>query len=202
MMIKAIIFDYGGTMTMKSDPLYAQISSLFGVSGREAREKSEEHICSLQRGEISERDFWNLLQESFGSKPNGPMEFIFSRYAEHSKPDREMRGIVKELKKRGYVTALLSNTVKPHVDYNKSRGNYDLFSPVILSCEVGMRKPEKRIYRLALRMIGIRPEECVFVDDEPLNLPPAGKLGMKTILFRDAKQLRDDLGVVGVAINL
>jgi len=200
MMIRALIFDYGGTLTIKSDPVYVQISKLFGTDAKEVKEKTRKYLHSLQKGEISEEEFWNLVCSKFKSKPHGSIEFVFRKYPDYSKPNEDMVKLVKALKKHGYITALLSNTIQPHADFNRSGGNYDLFSPVILSCEAGMRKPEREIYELALKKIGRKPEECVFIDDEPKYLHPAKELGMKTIHFKSEKQLKKGLLALGIKI--
>lgn len=201
MMIRAFIFDYGGVFTIKPDPVYVQISRVFGVSPAKAKEKSREHLHALQRGEILETEFWEMLCTSFDAKPRGSLEFLFGDYSAYSKPKEAMVKIVKALKKRGYITALVSNTIQPHADFNKSTGNYDPFAPVILSCAAGMRKPEHGIYELALRKIGKPPEECVFIDDETKNLEPALELGIKTIHFKSPEQLLKRFAAMGIEIG-
>jgi epoxide hydrolase-like predicted phosphatase len=57
----------------------------------------------------------------------------------------------------------------------------ELFDAVLISGEVGIRKPSPEIYRLAAERIGLAPPECVFVDDLPFNLAPAAELGMATV---------------------
>jgi len=201
MMVRAFIFDYGGVFTIQPGrPVYVQISRVFGVSLEEARKKSRKHVHALQKGEITETEFWKLFLNSFGLKPRGSLDFVFGNYSDYLEPNKRMVKIVKGLKKRGYITALISNTIEPHAEFNKSRGNYDLFSPLILSCEVGMRKPEPGIFELALKKIGKPPGECVFIDDEPENLGPAKELGMKAIHFKSQGQLIKELSALGIEI--
>jgi len=64
---------------------------------------------------------------------------------------------------------------------------------------VGLRKPEPAIYKLALEITDRQPEECVFIDDRPLNLDTARRLGMQTIEMKDAGQLSSALQELGVA---
>jgi epoxide hydrolase-like predicted phosphatase len=70
---------------------------------------------------------------------------------------------------------------------------------VVISAEVGVRKPDPRIYELGARAIGLEPAACVFVDDLPGNLKPARELGMATVHHTDAQdtvpQLERLLGV-------
>jgi epoxide hydrolase-like predicted phosphatase len=201
MMISAVIFDYGGTMTVRGRSEYSLIAELFDVSRESARKKSRGCLHAFQRGEITEREFFRSLLNSFGSRlPTASLEPILGDYSSFSEPKREMVEIVLRLRDLGCVTALLSNTIKPHADFNRSRGNFMLFSPVILSCEVGMRKPEKGIYELALARIGKRPFECVFMDDNPKYVAPAKGLGMKTILLKSPGQARDEMRGLGLEI--
>jgi putative hydrolase of the HAD superfamily len=72
-------------------------------------------------------------------------------------------------------------------------GLREIFSLFVSSCFVGLRKPEEGIYRLALEITQKPPGECCFVDDRPLNLDSASKLGMHVIQTKNAEQLRGDL---------
>jgi putative hydrolase of the HAD superfamily len=74
----------------------------------------------------------------------------------------------------------------------------EIFSLFVSSCFVGLRKPEEGIYRLALEITQRPPEECCFVDDRPLNLDCASRLGMHVIRMEKAEQLRRDLKNLGV----
>jgi putative hydrolase of the HAD superfamily len=61
------------------------------------------------------------------------------------------------------------------------------------SCYVRSRKPEEHIFRVALEVTQRKPEECVFIDDRPLNLESPRRLGMKVIHHQNAEQLRSEL---------
>jgi HAD superfamily hydrolase (TIGR01509 family) len=67
-----------------------------------------------------------------------------------------------------------------------------------MSFEVGSRKPEKKIFRVLLSKYHLKPAECVFIDDRDFNLVPAKEIGLKTILFKNPKQLEKDLRKIGV----
>jgi putative hydrolase of the HAD superfamily len=86
--------------------------------------------------------------------------------------------------KKNYHLALLSNDMKEWSDYlrNKYRLN-EIFEEIIISGDVGLRKPDKKIYTLLLDRINAPPEKCVFVDDKLRNLKPASELGINTIRF-------------------
>jgi putative hydrolase of the HAD superfamily len=68
------------------------------------------------------------------------------------------------------------------------------------SCYVHSRKPEESIFRVALEVTQRPPEQCVFIDDRPLNLESPRRLGMNTIHHQNAEQLRSELGKFGVEV--
>jgi epoxide hydrolase-like predicted phosphatase len=69
----------------------------------------------------------------------------------------------------------------------------ELFDGVVISGEVGIRKPAPEIYALGAERIGLAPEACVFVDDLPFNLSPAAELGMATVHHRSAEETIGEL---------
>jgi putative hydrolase of the HAD superfamily len=77
-----------------------------------------------------------------------------------------------------------------------------LFEHVVESSKVGVRKPDPRIYRHACDLLGVRPEECVYLDDLGINLKPARALGMRTIKVGDPDVAIDELqAVVGIRLR-
>jgi epoxide hydrolase-like predicted phosphatase len=102
------------------------------------------------------------------------------------RPDYAMVNAVRAAKDAGVKTGLVSNSW--------GKGRYDrsqfpvLFDGVVISGEVGLRKPEPRIYELGAEAIGLPPAECVFVDDLAGNLKPARELGMATVHHTGAEE--------------
>jgi epoxide hydrolase-like predicted phosphatase len=92
------------------------------------------------------------------------------------KPDHEMRAAVRHFHDQGIKTGLVSNSWR-HDDYDVQ----DLFDVVVLSGDLGIRKPDPEIYAVALERLGVTADRCVFVDDLGGNLKPAKALGMTTI---------------------
>jgi len=68
------------------------------------------------------------------------------------------------------------------------------------SCYLRSRKPEETIFRVALEVTQRRPEQCLFIDDRPLNLESPRRLGMNTIHYQNPDQLRSELGKYGVEV--
>ena len=74
------------------------------------------------------------------------------------------------------------------------------FQVFFSSCYLHFRKPEEGIYRLALAVTQRQPQECVFIDDRPLNLEAPRHLGMSIIHYQSADQLRADLRSLQVEV--
>src|SRR6185503_10045341 len=101
----------------------------------------------------------------------------------------------------GYLTACLTNNVVGGDDRDLAgdvraaeiAAIMDRFDVIVESSKVGVRKPEPRFYEIACELLGVRPDECVFLDDLGVNLKPAAAMGMTTIKVADAAQAIEDL---------
>jgi putative hydrolase of the HAD superfamily len=104
-----------------------------------------------------------------------------------------MRRFVKEVRSKGIKTAVLSNTIESHAEVIKNHGGYKNFDVVMLSNRVKLRKPEPKIYLLVVRRLKVKPRECIFVDDRKEFLKPARRLGIRTVLARNPRQVIHDI---------
>jgi len=141
-------------------------------------EKINEMYLKASLGEISSFDFWNEL--GFGNKF---LEIERDYLDTYLRIDSEFVEIAKTLAK-DYSLAILSNDVKEWSNYLFTKFDLSrLFKIIIISGEVGYRKPDKRIYNILLDRIQSPPLDCVFVDDRSKNFRPGSEIGIKTIRF-------------------
>lgn len=120
--------------------------------------------------------------------------FMFSL----SKPIPETLEVARSLSGK-YLMATINNESRELNQYRiQNFGLTECFDIFVSSCFVGMRKPEERMFRLALELTQQDPAECCFIDDRPVNIEGAAKAGMWTVLMRDPIQLRKDLQNLGV----
>ena len=99
----------------------------------------------------------------------------------------------------GRLLATLNNESRELNEYRiNTFGLGDVFTLFLSSCYLGVKKPDARIYEMALELTQSDPAECVFVDDRAINLECANLLGINGILFEDATQLRRDFQELGV----
>jgi putative hydrolase of the HAD superfamily len=96
--------------------------------------------------------------------------------------DMQMCAYVASLRSR-YATAILSNSADGARREEQSRWGFeDLVDVVIYSHEVGLAKPDPRIYELACERLGVRPVEMVFVDDVAAIVDSAARFGIRAVL--------------------
>jgi putative hydrolase of the HAD superfamily len=156
-------------------------------------------IHALERGECSGAAFEQILAARLLRLDGASViaEGLLRRMFAASLPVPAMYDTIRALRAGGFGTALLSNSwgcdEYPRADFP------GLFDTVVLSGEVGMRKPEEEIFRHAAQTLGLAPEECVFIDDMKANVAAAQACGMTGVLHTEpaatAKALQDLLGV-------
>lgn len=121
-------------------------------------------------------------------------QFMFSL----SKPKPQALELARSLSQK-YVMGTINNESRDLNEYRiQSFALAEYFDLFVSSCYVGMRKPDERIYRLALDLTQHQPGECCFIDDRPVNVDSAAKVGFATVLVKDAQQLRRDLEALGI----
>jgi len=126
----------------------------------------------------------------YGIKQNKLRKMIKRAFKKQFKKNKQLFKQLSKLKKLGYVLAILSDQVPmSHEVFEKY---YKLSKKVdvpIWSYKEKLRKPNPKIYRLCIKKMKIDPDEAVFIDNRKWNLVPAKKIGIKTILFENNKQL-------------
>lgn len=185
-MIKAVFFDLGGVLvrTEYQAPRqhlaerlgmeYDDLSSL--VFGGESSYKA-----SL--GKISTEEHWAAVTKKLG-RPASEMPTIREEFFAGDIVDREMLDFIRSLRPHFY-TGVISNAWPDMRDYIISQKFDNAFNHLVISAEVGVMKPEARIYQIALEQAGVSPNEAVFIDDMFENIQGCEKVGMKGIHFKD-----------------
>ena len=199
--IKAVAFDIGGVLYEENPHKHhKELSDFFGIDFSKLKKKWTRHLRHASRGHISPDDYFRLVYSKTGLK-----NFRFFRKkwielrAKRLVLDKAVEKIIMGLKGK-YVLASFTNIIRAHNPIRVRHGVYRHFDLNVISCREGMRKPEPRFYRLLLKRLKLAPDEIVFIDDFPKNLVPAKRLGMRVILFRNARQLKRDLKRAGVKI--
>jgi len=201
MSIKTIIFDLGGVyFTDGTSQAIDIISKSYDKDKTVVADIFKGEIGTLYRkSKISHEDFWNMAKEKLSIQtPNAELaEIWLSGYV----PIDGTVSIVKQLEEQGYELLFLSDNVQERIDYLKERYDFlDHFKDGVFSHIVGTRKPDIKMYQYALEKTESRPEECVYIDDKENLLIPARELGMRTIHFKNAEYLAEELDKLGVNV--
>ncbi|MFB4266273.1 HAD family hydrolase [Nonomuraea sp. GTA35] len=197
-MVTGVLIDWGGVLTtslsdsiarwiaadrIDADRYYTVMREMIDHAYRGGDGESVVH--ALERGEIDgaafERDLAARLLTVDGVPPvaEGLLERMFAGFERVE----AMYDMLRDVRSNGVRTCLLSNSwsnTYPRDDWD------EVFDAVVISGEVGMRKPEPRIFEHALGRIGLAGAECVFIDDIEANIDAARALGIAGIHHRDA----------------
>jgi len=198
--ISAIFWDVGGVLLTNAwDHAQRQLAlQQFHLDQEEFDGRHQMLVSSFERGKISLDEYLDRTV-FYRSRPftrEAFRDYLFAL----SQPDNEALALAKELADSGrYLMSTINNESREINLYRiQTFGLREIFTLFVSSCFVGLRKPEEGIYRLGLELRQKAPEECCFVDDRALNLETAARLGMRTIRFGDARQLRQELQEMGV----
>jgi putative hydrolase of the HAD superfamily len=110
--------------------------------------------------------------------------------------DPKIYTIIQELKSHGKKVALLSNVPASRAKDIRKLGLYKPFHPAILSCDIGVEKPNKKAFRVLLKKLGnVDPNRCFFIDDKIENVNAALRLGIQAVQYESPKKLRWQLAL-------
>ncbi|MFH1978006.1 MAG: HAD family phosphatase [Candidatus Aenigmatarchaeota archaeon] len=200
-MITTILFDVGGVIVEE------EFKDFFGQYEKEtgfSKQKLYEAIVDI--------DFWDMynkgkatedqLEEKIREKTNIDPKILHKIRTEWRhiiKPYPHMIELVEKIKKN-YKVFCLSNVDKDTVKYiNKNYPDvYKVFPGCVLSCDVGMIKPDKEIFDYTLRKFGLKKEEVIFIDNYSHNTEAAESFGIKSIKFESHDQLVKELKMLGI----
>lgn len=193
---EAVISDFGGVLTTPLIQSFMAFQDQTGITtevlGKAMAAATEANgdnpLFEMERGEITEIAFLEQLTDSLepllGHRPE--MHRFKEIYFEALDPNPAMIELMRELKAADYRMAMLTNNVREWEPLWRSMLPVDeIFETVIDSAFVGCRKPESRIYAIALDRLGVPAERCLFVDDVEVNCEGAEKAGMTAVHFQD-----------------
>jgi putative hydrolase of the HAD superfamily len=152
-------------------------------------------VHALERGELAVPHFEDQLARELTKRTGNPVQAdgLVARMFAFFDLLPDMPALVRRARQAGIRTALLSNSWG--LEYPRD-GWDDMFDAIIISGEVGMRKPEARIYHHAADAVGLDVRECVFVDDMNVNVAAAVELGMIGVLHREYEATAMELEAV------
>ncbi|MBI2141435.1 HAD family phosphatase [Candidatus Woesearchaeota archaeon] len=199
-----IISDIGGVLlSVDKKPMSARLAKYSELSFEEiASHFSQARLTGIDtqfgRGLVTPEEFYRSICS--GLRLSGlSFEEFSGIYHDIFARKEDSIALLRQLSQK-YVITLLSNTDSLHYgSLSKLLGeDMHLFKEVVLSFQVHSVKPEPAIYLEASRRLGVKPEQCIYIDDVEEYARAASKVGMKGIAFTSALQLKSELDKLGV----
>lgn len=191
--IESVIFDWGGVLI--DHPGASQLrfcAEVLSVPEDMLAEAFAKFTPDFQRGVISEDTFWEHICGELNVPTPQNRSLWGDGFDAAYTPKPEMFALAADLQQRGYETAVLSNTEAPAVEYFARMG-YDMFDALTFSCAEGTRKPEPRIYEIAIEKLNSPPSRTIYIDDDPKYTEAAKQAGLNAILFETVDQVKNAL---------
>lgn len=195
MTIRAIVWDLGGVLLRTRDPTPRErLAKQLNMTRQDLEEMVfvSESGNRAQLGEIPVEEHWEFLRQRL-DLPSGTVQEFQKEFWGGDFLDIKLVDSIRSLHRR-YKTALLSNAFSDLRQLvTQVWGFSDAFDEMIISAEVGMVKPDPRIYRLVLERLDLTAPEAVFIDDFAHNIDGARAVNMHAIQFLNPQQALADL---------
>ena len=199
--IRALFWDVGGVLLSNAwDHVERDIAiAHFHLDKPDLEARHKQLVPAFEEGRLSLDDYLErtVFNQPRDFTPEDFKQFMFSL----STPKSDVLEIARALSSQ-YFSATINNESRELNQYRiQTFGLTDFLELFVSSCFVGMSKPDEPIYRLALDLTQFAAEECCFIDDRPANIEAAARVGMKTVLLKDAEQVREELRGLGVRLS-
>jgi len=188
--LRALVVDWGGVLTEPLDTALRAWAELDGLDldgyvavmrewlGPHQGELAQDNpVAALERGEIEVPDFEAQLARRLSEHAGREIaaDGLLQRMFDHFVHEPAMAGLVLRARRAGLLTGLLSNSWGN--EYPRE-GWDEMFDAIVISGEVGMRKPDREIFEHVLRLLGVQAGATVFVDDLEHNVRAAEAIGL------------------------
>jgi epoxide hydrolase-like predicted phosphatase len=196
--LSAVIWDLGGVIVRTLDRSgRAHWETQLGLQSRELEELVFEGEMGRKAslGQASADDVWNWVIERLDLSPDARTR-LKRDFWKGDRIDRDLIQFIRDLRPT-YKTGLLSNAWPNLRDLMENSWHIaSAFDEIVISAEVGLVKPDARIYEYTLERMNVSPEEAVFVDDFPKNIAEAQAVGMQAVHFQNPTQAMQELRTI------
>ena len=200
-MIKTIFFDIGGVLIdIHPERTYQYLSDSADVEVNMVKESFPwDAHDQYERGIINNEDWFIAYKESLPQPCCLKRSDFWNAWKLLLGEEKNTVNILEALNKQ-YSIWLLSNTNPKHIqDEIEKRYLFpSLVNGAVYSFDVGVRKPEKEIYEIAMQRANANPQECLFIDDLLENIQAAKQIGIEGIHFISSEQLKQELVHLGI----
>lgn len=202
--IRNIVFDMGQVLRYFTPVLYVEQQGVAEEDRplllREIFQKVE--WIQMDRGTLSIEEGIQIICNRLPEHLRSDAEAIITGWWKKPMPVPGMADLMRELKEMGYRLYMLSNANQYLHTYVKDISGSEYLDGKIVSADWGLLKPEREIFEKLTELYGLDLEECVFIDDSPVNVEGAIRAGLQGIVFHDdVSELRKELQLLGVPVE-
>lgn len=191
---QAVVFDWGNVIGFNDRSVVVHfMCDSFHFSEAEFESANLEKRTAMKAGK-SDIDFWLELAQKRGIQlPKDWAQKYSATLKESVGADPTMYVLIGQLKEGGIRVGILSNIDDRYTKLIRDFGFYEPFEPCLLSCEMGLEKPDPQAYELLIKTMNLPASEIVFIDDKVENVETAQKMGIDAFVFESPAQLRKEL---------
>lgn len=201
-MIRNIVFDMGNVMIRFDPGIFMDREGITDPGDRKLVLNELFHSVEwslMDFGILEEATAEPLILPRFPDRLKDHVHNLLWFGLQHRIPFPGMEDLARRLKKAGYGIWLLSNASRSQPGYWSEVPASRLFDGALISCSLGVVKPMHEIYEAFMEKFSLLPEECVFIDDAPINVAGAVACGWHGIVFHgDSAELAEKLSALGV----
>lgn len=203
-MIRNIVFDMGNVI-VRFDPVYFLDRACI-TDPDDRRLILNELFLSVEwaqmdEGTLDEKGAEPMILERFPARLWDTVRTLLYEWAYPCDTVPGMEELVRRLKSAGYGIYLLSNASRAQHEYWPRYEISRCFDGKLISCDVKIVKPCRKIYKLFTQRFGLKPEECLFIDDSHANVAGAVACGWQGIVFHGSSQeLERKLSDAGIKV--
>ena len=194
-MINTIIFDFGGVLGTDADTVFIEVLENHGISKEKANEIWNQYWPKLKEGTSGVEEIWKSVKLEL----NEDIKLLIDEYEDKIEVYPEIIEFCKKIKKRGYNLGILANEALEWMDIKRIKGNLNgVFDKVYSSADLKMYKPNPEAYKMILRNLNAKSSEAIFIDNMERNTKAAESIGIKSILFENLEQLKQELTALNI----
>ena len=193
--IRAVVFDIGGVLEITPDlGIHRLWETRLGLPAGEMGERMADVWMRGSIGAISLKDVHQAIKDRLGLDEPRLAAYMADIWREYlGSANTELIGYARRLRPR-YRTGIVSNSfVGAREREQAAYGFEDLVDEIVYSHEVGMSKPDPRIYALVCERLGVRPREMIFLDDAQACVAGANEAGIHAIHYRNNAQAIEEI---------
>ena len=202
---QAVIFDVGDVLALSKKSLkkfkgktfhigvHEDISKKLKISLDQYFDSIDSTYAKSMEGKISLKETLEFLSKNLKISKTKLKQIFFNTYKKHFKQNNQLFKKARLLKKRGYKLAILSDQWHLSKEVVMPKNLYDFFDVLVVSCDVGIRKPNPEIYLDSCRRLKLPADECIAVEDSPIGIESAKSAGIKCLALLTEYHIAKDL---------